>query len=142
MSDAVTEDPLLHRMQPPADPVTDFFWSSGADGRLRFSTCVDCGYRTHPAGSVCARCLSIRVSPQPVSGLGTVVACTVNVQPWNAGQTPYCIAIVRLDEQDDLRVTTNVIGCDPFEVAIEDRVSVAFLQRHGFYYPLFRKVNG
>jgi uncharacterized protein len=127
-------------MQPPPDPITDWYWQSGADGQLRFLTCADCGYRTHPAGSVCARCLSANVSPQPVSGLGTVLACTVNVQQWNAGQEPYSIAIVALDEQDDLRVTTNVIATDPYAVKIGDRVQVAFLHRHGCYYPLFRTV--
>jgi uncharacterized protein len=129
-------------MQPPPDPITDWYWQSGADGRLRFLTCADCGYRTHPAGSVCVRCLSGNTSPQPVSGLGTVLACTVNVQQWNAGQEPYSIAIVALDEQDDLRVTTNVIDTAPHEVKIGDRVRVAFLHRNGYYYPLFRKVEG
>ncbi|HEX4787711.1 MAG TPA: OB-fold domain-containing protein [Actinospica sp.] len=129
-------------MQPPPDPSTDWYWQSGADGQLRFITCADCGYRTHPAGPVCARCLRTNVSPQPVSGLGTVLACTVNVQQWNAGQEPYSIAVVGLDEQDDLRVTTNVIETDPSEVKIGDRVQVAFLRRHGYYYPLFRKVEG
>jgi uncharacterized OB-fold protein len=129
-------------MQPPPDPITDWYWQSGADGRLRFLTCADCGYLTHPAGPVCARCLSGNVSPQPVSGLGTVLACTVNVQQWNAGQQPYSIAIVALDEQDDLRVTTNVVDTAPDRVKIGDRVRVAFLHRNGCYYPLFRTVEG
>jgi uncharacterized OB-fold protein len=128
-------------MKPAPDPLTDFFWTGGAGGQLRFVTCAACGYRTHPAGPVCARCLSRDVAPQPVSGSGTVAACTVNVQQWNAGQEPYCIALVTLDEQDDLRLTTNVVDCDPFAVAIGDRVQVAFLERHGYHYPLFRKVE-
>jgi uncharacterized OB-fold protein len=128
-------------MQPPPDPLTDFYWRSGADGELRFVTCAACGYRTHPAGSVCARCMSRDVAPQAVSGLGTVVACTVNVQQWNAEQEPYSIAIVALDEQDDLRVTTNVVDCAPEDVRIGDRVQVAFLERHGYHYPLFRKIE-
>ncbi|GAB2483329.1 Zn-ribbon domain-containing OB-fold protein [Jatrophihabitans fulvus] len=134
-------DPLLHRMKPALDPATDFFWHSGEDGLLRFATCADCGYRTHPAGSVCARCLSTHVAPQPVSGTGTVLAVTVNVQQWNAGQEPYCIAVVGLDDQDDLRLTTNVVDCDPWSVAIGDRVRVAFLDRHGYHYPLFRRIE-
>jgi len=141
VADPVTADPLLHRVKPAPDPLTEFFWQSGADGRLRFLTCGDCGYRSHPAGSVCARCLSTDVAPQPVSGAATVLAVTVNVQQWNAGQEPYCIAIVGIDEQDDLRLTTNVVDCDPWSARIGDRVQVAFLHRHGYYYPLFRKVK-
>jgi uncharacterized OB-fold protein len=128
-------------MKPAPDPLTQFFWSSGADGRLRFVTCSACGYRTHPAGPVCARCLGTDLAPRPVSGLGTVLTHTVNVQQWTAGQEPYVIAVVGLDEQDDLRVTTNIVDCDPWSVSIGDRVRVAFLHRHGVYYPLFRKVE-
>ena len=134
-------DPLSHRLRPAEDPLTDFFWRSGADGWLRFQTCGACGYRTHPAGPVCARCLSTDLAPQPVSGLGTVVTFTVNVQQWDAGQEPYVIAMVGIDEQADLRLTTNIVECDPWSVAIGDRVSVAFLERHGYFYPLFRPAS-
>lgn len=128
-------------MKPAPDPLTDFFWTSGADGRLRLLTCADCGYRTHPAGPVCARCLSRDVAPQPVSGRGTILTCTVNVQQWVAGQGPYLIALVGLDEQDDLRLTTNIVDADPWSVSVGDRVRVRFLTRHGFYYPVFSKVE-
>ena len=128
-------------MRPAPDPLTDFFWTSGADGTLRFVTCADCGYRTHPASSACARCLSRDVSPQPVSGRGTVLSCTVNVQQWVADQPPYVIALVGIDEQDDVRLTTNIVTDDPWSVAVGDRVQVTFVERHGFYYPLFSRVE-
>jgi uncharacterized OB-fold protein len=134
----VVHDPLLHRASFGLDGSNDFFWHSGADGRLRFWTCAACGYRTHPGGAVCARCLSRDVAAQPVSGRATVLTYTVNVQQWDAGQEPYCIAIVGIDEQDDLRLTTNIVDCDPWSVRIGDRVEVAFLERHGLWYPLFR----
>jgi uncharacterized OB-fold protein len=129
-------------MRPAPDPLTDFFWSSGADGRLRLLTCADCGYRTHPAGPVCARCLSHNAAPQSVSGRGTVLTCTVNVQQWVAEQEPYVIALVGLDEQDDLRLTTNIVDADPRSVSVGDRVQVRFVSRHGYYYPVFSKVEG
>ncbi|WP_254205136.1 Zn-ribbon domain-containing OB-fold protein [Nocardia alni] len=132
---------MLHRLRPQQDPLTEFFWHSGADGLLRVQTCSDCGYRTHPAGPVCARCLSSRVGPQPVSGLGAVLSYTVNVQQWTPGQEPYVVAWVGLDEQEDLRLTTNIVDCDPWSVSIGDRVQVAFLERHGYHYPLFRPVT-
>jgi uncharacterized OB-fold protein len=138
----VEQDPLLHREHFGLDGANDFFWHSGADGVLRFWTCAACGYRTHPGGAACARCLSHEVAPQPVSGLATVLTYTVNVQQWYPGQDPYVIAIVGMDEQDDLRLTTNIVDCDPWSVRIGDRVEVAFLARHGLYYPLFRPVSG
>lgn len=137
----IAEDPLLHRLRPVDDPLSEFFWRSGADGVLRCQTCAACGYRSHPPGPVCAHCLSTEVAPQPVSGYGTVLTYTVNVQPWTAGQQPYVIAVVGLDEQADLRLSTNVVDCDPWSVSVGQRVKVAFLERHGYYYPLFRPVR-
>jgi uncharacterized OB-fold protein len=134
-------DPLLQRERFGSDGSNDFFWLSGADGLLRFWTCSVCGYRTHPFGGACARCLSRDGAPQPVSGRATVLSYTVNVQQWVPGQEPYVIAIVGCDEQDDLRLSTNVIGGDPWAVRIGDRVEVAFLHRHGLYYPLFRAAS-
>ena len=90
---------------------------------------------------MCARCLSRAVAPRPVSGYGTVLTCTTNVQQWVPGQDPYVIALVGIDEQDDLRLTTNIIDADPWSVGIGDRVQVAFELRHGYYYPLFRKTG-
>lgn len=133
----VERDPLLHREKFGLDGANDFFWLSGADGRLRFWTCAACGYRTHPGGAACARCLSHDVGPQPVSGRATVLTYTVNVQQWQPGQDPYVLAIVGINEQDDLRLTTNIIDCDPWSVRIGDRVEVCFLARNGLYYPLF-----
>jgi uncharacterized OB-fold protein len=136
----VEVDPLRHRERFGPDGENDFFWLSGSDGLLRFWTCSDCGYRTHPASGVCARCLSRDGGPQPVSGLAAVLTYTVNVQRWVADQEPYVIAIVGIDEQLDLHLTTNVIDVDPWAVRIGDRVEVAFLHRHDLYYPLFRLV--
>jgi uncharacterized OB-fold protein len=132
-------DPLLHRERFGLDGSNDFFWLSGADGVLRFWTCAACGYRTHPFGGRCGRCLSDDGAPQPISGRATVLTYTVNVQQWVPGQEPYVIAIVGFDEQDDLRLTSNIIDCDPWSVRIGDRVDVVFLHRQGLYYPLFRR---
>jgi uncharacterized OB-fold protein len=69
-----------------------------------------------------------------------VLTYTVNVQEWVPRQEPYVIAIVGIDEQDDLRLSTNIVDCDPWAVRIGDRVQVIFVYRHGLYYPLFRHV--
>ncbi|MDG4668091.1 OB-fold domain-containing protein [Mycobacterium sp. 236(2023)] len=135
----VDNDPLAHRQRPVQDPLSEFFWRSGADGVLRIQTCADCGYRTHPPGPVCARCLSAECTPLPVSGYATILTLTVNVQPWTPGLDPYVIALVGLDEQDDLRLTTNIVDGDPWSVNVGDRVRVTFLERHGFFYPLFAR---
>src|SRR6202022_1468969 len=82
------------------------------------------------------------VAPPPVSGLGTVFPSTVNSQPFNpAAPVPYVIAIVELAEQDDLRIASNIVDCEPDSVYVGQPVEVRF-QRHdtdqgSTYVPVF-----
>jgi len=133
-------DPLVDRTRPVDDPLSDFFWTSGADGRLRFLRCDKCGYFSHPPTARCPRCLAEGMTPTPVAGTGTIYTFTVNYQPWVASQQPYVIAVIEFDEQPDLRITSNVVGCDVDDVAIGDRVTVTFLHRHERWYPLFERL--
>jgi uncharacterized OB-fold protein len=130
-------DPLVSRPVPAFDPLAAFFWESGADERLRIMRCSDCGFYIHPPSHPCPQCFSADVAPTVVSGDGTVATYTVNVQQWVPGQVPYSIAVVELDEQRGLRLTTNVVGCDPDEVHIGQRVRVCFIHRNDIYYPVF-----
>jgi hypothetical protein len=138
IDDSAVTDPLIRRLLPAADPLTDFFWSSGQDGRLRLLRCGSCGYYSHPPSARCPRCLGDQMAAEPVSGRGLVASFTVNHQQWTPGQPPYVIALVEIDEQPGLRLTTNIIGCEPDEVRIGMPVQVVFLERSGYWYPLFR----
>ena len=126
------------RPLPALTPETEFFWTSGADGRLRFLRCGDCGYYVHPPTPVCPRCTSRRLTPDPVSGHGTVVTHTVNHQPWGLLPVPYVIAIVELDEQPGLRLTTNLVGIEPDAVRRGLCVDVCFEHLEDVYLPLFQ----
>jgi hypothetical protein len=48
------------------------------------------------------------------------------------------IAIVALDEQSDLRLMTNIVGCAPGAVAIDMPVQVEFREQGDAYAPVFR----
>src|SRR5262249_59291809 len=72
-------------------------------------------------------CRSRDVTPETLSGLGTVVTYTVNHQRWMPGlEVPYVIAIVELVEQRNLRLTTNMVGCAPEGVRVGMPVKVRF----------------
>ena len=115
------------------------FWTGGRDGELRIVRCQDCGYYVHPPSPRCPRCLSDDVVPSPVSGRGVVYTYTVNERDWSPGlEVPYVIAIVQLDEQSDLRLMTNIVGCKPEEVAINMQVRVEFREQGDAYVPVFR----
>jgi len=128
---------LLPRLNPDNRP----YWTSGEDGVLRFLRCGDCHFFMHPPGPVCPRCLSRNISPEPVSGRGKVETFTVNIQQWIPGSDPYIIAWVSIDEQPDIRLTTNLIDIKPDDVHIGMPVEVTFEQNDDVYIPLFRAVT-
>jgi acetyl-CoA acetyltransferase/uncharacterized OB-fold protein len=131
------------RPLPQLTPANEWFWSSGADGRLRVQGCQDCKALVHPPVPVCPECRSRSWAPTVVSGRGTVVAFTVNHHPWLPGfEPPYGIANVALEEDPGVRLTTNVVGCEPAEVHIGQEVAVRFEQCDDVWLPLFEPTGG
>lgn len=105
------------------------FWASGADGILRIAQCDGCGRRSHPQSVLCAECGGRDFTMRPVSGKAFVVGVTVNVQQWLPDfPPPYIIAVVALDEDPSVRLTTNIVNCEPADVAVGSRVRVTFEQ--------------
>lgn len=115
------------------------FWASGADGVLRIAQCSACRRRVHPPVALCPYCHARDVSLTPVSGRGVVVGFTVNEQQWLADfPPPYVVAIVALDEDPAVRLTTNIINCDVQDVCIGLNVRVVFSKQDSkVWLPLF-----
>jgi uncharacterized protein len=114
------------------------FWTGGEHGELLIYRCGDCGLWLHPPKPVCRRCLSRSVAPVAVSGYGTVYSYTVNYQPWIPDvPVPYTLAIVELDEDASLRVSTRLVGVEPADVRIGLRVKVIFEQNEDVWLPCF-----
>jgi len=126
------------RPLPELTPANEWFWTSGADGRLRIQGCTDCGTLVHPPVPICPSCRSRSWSPTEVSGHGTVIAFTVNAHQWLPGfDPPYVIANVALAEDPRVRLTTNIVGCEPDHVHVGQMVSVRFEQHEDVWLPLF-----
>jgi acetyl-CoA acetyltransferase/uncharacterized OB-fold protein len=126
------------RPLPLLTPANEWFWTSGKDGRLRVQGCDDCKTLVHPPTPICPACRSRNWSPVEVSGRATVVGYTVNHQPWLKGfDPPYAIAVVALEEDAAVRLTTNIVGCDPNDVGIGQEVTVQFEQQDDVWLPLF-----
>jgi len=103
------------------------FWMGGRDGELRFQRCNGCGYYLHPPSVICPKCLSKDIGIEAVSGRAEVLAYSVNHQPWMPGpELPFVLAIVGLEEQDDLRLTTNIVHCPVDDVSVGMPVQVVF----------------
>jgi uncharacterized protein len=127
------------RRQPPlVTDVNRHFWTGGADGELRFTRCDDCGLYLHPPAWTCRRCRSRHVSVAAVSGRGTLLSFTVNHQAWLPELTqPYNVALVELEEQEGLRLVTNVVGCPLEALEIGMPVQVRFEEAEDVFVPVF-----
>lgn len=133
------EDPSK-RVRPLPQPTlaSAKFWASGSDGVLRILGCADCGAFTHPPLPRCRMCRGANVAMTAVSGRGVVAGFTVNHQQWlPAFPPPYVIAIVALEEDDGVRLTTNIVNCDIEDVRIGMPVRVVFEKAEDVYLPLF-----
>jgi uncharacterized protein len=123
---------------PQPNPVADFFWRSGADGKLRFLRCRACGYYIHPPSPVCPACFQRDVAPEPVSGRGALYSYTVNYQRWSPDlEVPYVLGLVSLPEQGGLRMASKVVNCRIDEVRFEMPVRVVFARHDDLYLPYF-----
>jgi acetyl-CoA acetyltransferase len=66
------------------------------------------------------------------------VASTVNRHQWlRSFEPPYAIAIVTLAEDPAVRLTTNIVNCDPEDVRIGQEVTVRFEHQEDVWVPLF-----
>jgi len=129
----------LFRLLPRVTPENEFFWEGGADGKLRFQRCQGCGHYIHPPSPICPECLGREIKPEVVSGRATIHTFTVNHHAWIPGfPPPYVVAIVAIDEQPSVRLTTNIVHCPIEAVTIGMPVRVLFEEREdGIFLPLF-----
>jgi uncharacterized OB-fold protein len=133
-----TTPPPLPRLT----PESDFYWTGGAAGELRILRCESCRRYAHPPTPLCRQCGSDRLAPEAVSGRGSVWTFTVSHQQLLPSlSTPYVVAVVELEEQADLHVTTRLIDVDPDDVAVGIPVEVRFEQHDNIYLPLFAPVQ-
>ncbi|MGW5919574.1 thiolase C-terminal domain-containing protein [Nocardia fluminea] len=117
----------------------EFFWTAGADGRLRIQECGSCKALIHPPQPVCRYCHGNTLGVRDVSGFATLIGFTVNQRFSVPGLTaPYVVAQVAVEEDPRVRLTTNVVGCDPADLVLGMRMEVVFEQDADVWLPLFR----
>ncbi len=123
---------------PALDRDNTAYWTGGKDGELLICRCGDCGYYIHTPNDFCPKCESRNVVPRAVSGRGTVRSFSINHKQWMPGlPTPYVLALVVIEEQDDVYLPTNIVNCVPEDVTFGMPVKVLFEQRDDIWVPLF-----
>lgn len=119
----------------------EFFWTAGADGVLRIQECRDCAALIHPPQPVCRYCHSTEMGMRDVSGRATLAGFTINHRFSLPGMpAPYVVAQVAIDEDPRVRLTTNIIDCDPDQLELGRQVEVVFENIEDVWLPLFRPV--
>ena len=126
------------RVLPELTNLNEFFWKSGEDGKLRFQRCSECGELRHPPSAVCPYCHSQEWTAAEVSGRAVVAGFTLNEQPWIPSfPPPYLIAIVAIEEDDRIRLTTNLVNVPADDVFVGMKVQVLFEHSEDVWVPLF-----
>ena len=110
----------------------EFFWTSGADGKLRFQECKACAALIHPPAPVCRYCRSRDIGVRAVSGKATLAGFTLNQRFSLPGMpAPYVVAQVAIAEDPRVRLTTNIVQADPDDLELGQQVEVVFEQHRG-----------
>lgn len=120
----------MTRALPLLRPWNEAFWTSGADGKLRFQHCIACDRLQHPPTPVCRSCGSNDFDEHAVSGRAVV-------QGHTAGPQGPVVAVVAIDEDPSIRLTTNVVRCEPDDLTVGTPVKVIFEHHEDVWLPLF-----
>ena len=110
-----------------------------------FLKCGGCGHFVHVPRPICERCGCEELVPTEVAGTGSLYAYTVTVQafhPYYVDKVPYVAAVVELDEEPGLRITTQIVDCPESELQTGIRVEVVFTEvAPDWVLPYFRPVR-
>jgi hypothetical protein len=101
------------RMMPMADRDSVPYWAALAKGTLSLQHCLDCGRWTWPPRPICSGCQGENFEWKPVRGTGAVHSWVIAHRAYTpdlAAQVPYVIALVRIDEQDDILIPGRLLA--------------------------------
>ncbi|MBI2166441.1 MAG: OB-fold domain-containing protein [Chloroflexi bacterium] len=133
------------RPVPVPDEVSTPFWEGCKKHELLIIRCSDCGYYIHWPKQRCPQCWSTNVAPAKVSGRGTVYSYTIyQVEGPPGFKPPYSVVLVSLEEQEDVRICSNLEDCPLDQIKIGMPVEVFFrdVPEEDVSIPLFRPRKG
>lgn len=131
----------MERPIPHPTKVSRPFWDACRGKRLFIQRCEACGYHVFFPAYACPNCLASELRCIEASGRGTVYSVTVverGAGPAFEAESPFVVALVELEEGPIMM--SNIVGSQPYEVRIGDRVEVGFREvADGVTLPVFRK---
>ena len=112
---------------PKPAPESEPYWQAAKQHQLSLPKCNACGKFWFPPSQSCPNCLAVDFEFKPVSGRGKVYSFVTFhrvYHPAFAGEVPYVVAIVELEEGP--RLLSNIVGIKPEAVVCEMPVTVVF----------------
>jgi len=108
------------------------FWEGSRNGELRIQQCSDCGLFRHLPTPMCPGCSSLDYNWTQVSGQGVVYSYVIVRHPVHSAirekeQTPYNLCMIELEEQEGLRICSNLLHVPPEDIRIDMPVQVTFM---------------
>lgn len=127
------------RPLPTVTTLNEYFWTAGADGVLRIQECQDCSALIHPPQPICRYCRSHNMGVRDVSGRASLAGFTVNHRfGFPDMPPPYVVAEVAIAEDPRVRLTTNIVDCEPDDLKLGMPVEVEFLHIEDVWLPVFK----
>ncbi len=118
------------KFTPRPSPETAAWWEGCRNHELLLQSCTNCGHRQFYPRIICTECMSDKLEWKRSAGRGRVLTftiCRLPVSEAYAGDVPYVIALVQLEEGPTMM--SNIVQCDPDSVASGMPVEVVFEQR-------------
>jgi hypothetical protein len=112
------------RTLPAPDRDTAPYWAALAEGRFVLQRCRGCGRWTWPARPICSGCHGDDLEWAEPNGTGEVYSWVVTHQPYGpdlAREVPYTVALVRIDEQDDILIPGRFVSDVEIQQALRVR---------------------
>ena len=108
------------------------FWEGSRNGELCIQQCSDCGLFRHLPMPMCPECSSLAYIWTRVSGRGFVYSYVIARHPVHPAiaekeQVPYNLCMIELEEQEGLRICSNVLHVAPEDIHIDMQVQVTFI---------------
>ncbi|MFP8875617.1 MAG: zinc ribbon domain-containing protein [Myxococcota bacterium] len=125
------------------DHDTKHLYRGWLEERLLINRCDDCARFHHPPKPICPGCWSSSLTPTEVSGRGVIHLTILLHQGPPApdvdyAKGPHPVVSIELEEQKALRFTSTVIDCPLEDVRIGLPVELAWIDRFGAPFPVFR----
>jgi uncharacterized OB-fold protein len=120
--------PDARKPLPAPTPETAPYWDGCKQHELRLPFCTACSQHFFYPRRYCPRCLSDAIEWRTASGKGTLLTYVISARPAPGfeNETPYAIAIVKLDEGPHMM--TNIVNTEitPQNLPVGMAVEVVF----------------